>query len=277
MTTSLMAYPPSSRPPQYEGSQVRGASHTAMPLPSFERNMFSELFYNAKHCLESVTELEQINNNIIICKSDAYGRLSSQECTNRQNKLESRLRITSAQPDLANCSKDPEVASIRFGEATVKAARAGNPDAQICYVEGQWGTSGDSESLFYKTMAERYMKMAFARGDWRVVQLLTITSESVAHGGAGRMVNLPIIGVPFTVYRANRLLEFGATGHFLEIVRTRARNAMKVLTPAKIENANTWALEEFKRHFANSPKLTSYPEACLQAIRTGVDFPKPAP
>ncbi|MFC5582775.1 hypothetical protein [Rhodanobacter terrae] len=263
MTTPASADSASSKDRQSGISAVMVVGSSQAGTSEFQRGVYSQLFYEAKRCLESGVEVERLNNDVTICNSKAYGKADPQECANRKKQLDAKIQLTGTQSNLVACSKDPQVLQARYGDATVEAASAGDKDAQICYVEGQWSTSSNKESALYRGKAELYMKQAFARGDWRVVQLLTIPSESVGHGGAGRLVNLPIIGSPFTVYRANRLLEFGATGQYLDLVKSQAQDAKASLSQAQIENANTWAWQEFKRHFTTSPKLSTQPIPCL--------------
>lgn len=263
VTTSVSAYTASDKNVKSDGGPVTVIRSPQTGTSEFQRGMFSQLFHEAKRCMESGVEAEQLNNDVAICNSKAYGKADPIACANRTKQLNAKIQSMSTDANLAACSNDPQVLRTTYGDATVKAASAGDRDAQMCYIEGQWSTSSHSESTQYRGKAELYMRMAFARGDWRVVELLTIPSESVGHGGAGRMVNLPIIGSPFTVYRANRLLELGATGDYLNLVKSEAQDAMASLNKKQIKNANTWAWHEFKRHFTNSPKLSSPPVPCL--------------
>jgi hypothetical protein len=237
-------------------------------VSEFQRNMYHQVFRDAKQCLESISRIEQLHNNVVICESAVYGKGPPQQCSNRKRQLDAALQSAQSQPNFAGCSKDPKVSQVRFGDAVVKAASAGDIDAQVCYVEGQWTTSTGSEHALYKRKANKYMKHALSHGDWRIVQLLATPAESIVHGGVGKLAGFSTIGAPFTVYRANRLLEFGATGGYLSIVRTQARSAIASLTPAQIENADAWARSEFKRNFVHSPKLTSAPVPCVNHSST---------
>lgn len=234
-------------------------------ISQFDRNMYSQIFMDAKQCFEGGIKTGLFYNQVVVCKSKAYsGAANPANCGAAEKKLESSTRQMGAgQGRTQVCSADPKVLRAQFGDATVKAAETGDVDAQMCYIAGNWDTSSGAESAFYVRKAQRYMKRALDRGDWRILQLLTVTEDDVGGGAAGRMVNLPITGSPFTVYRATRLLEKGVTGEYLDVLKMKASDAKAHLSRPQIKNANAWVVQQYNLHFRNSPKLSSRPVPCI--------------
>ncbi len=233
-------------------------------ISPFEQHVYSQTFRDAKHCLERGLRTETLYNRVVICKSKAYnGNANPANCGAAEKKLESSTGPMGGPGETQVCSADPKVLRDNFGDAIVKAAETGDVDAQLCYIEGTWATSSGTESAFYVRKAQRYMKRALDRGDWRILDLLAVTKEDIGSGEGGRMVNLPITGSPFTVYRATRLLEKGMTGKYLDVLKMKASYAKADLSRPQIKNANAWVLQQYNLHFRNSPKLSSQPVACI--------------
>ena len=218
---------------------------------AFERHVYSQTFRDAKRCLERGLRTETLYNRVVICKSKVYnGDANPANCGAAEKKLESSTGpMGGGRGGTQLCSADPQVLGNNFDDALVKAAETGDADAQMCYIQGTWDTSSETESASYVRKAQRYMKLALDRGDWRILELLAITKEDIGSGEGGRMVNLPITGSPFTVYRATRLLEKGVTGKYLDVLKMKASEAKAHLSRPQIKNANAWVLEQYNLHF----------------------------
>lgn len=218
-------------------------------------------FRVAKTCLELSLRIESAADVNTLCKRSAkYGEhtaLCSDAAMSRRSS-----RINATQKEQVGCSADPTVLDRNFHAALVAAAKTGDRDAEICYVAG-WNALDAQERAEYIRNAESFIKSGLNRGDWRVVELLSISIESQAHGGGSIMNNLPEMGSYFTSYRFNRLLQWGAIGDYAGTVRVGAENERRFLTKAQIRNANEWAREQYRRTFSHSPKLSSAPTVCL--------------
>jgi hypothetical protein len=235
----------------------------SMNLSSSEQSARSQTFQQGKRCLELSLASEGLRNKTQLCREQALGSQGRTTCEAQTKNADIRLSSLQAHAGTAGCGQDADQTQHDFAKALVQAARAGDVDAQMCYFQWAGPLSSPGSIGRYKREANLYMSKALQRGDWRMVQLLTTPSESVAHGGAGPMGNLDIVGSWFTVYRADRLLWLGATGDYKQSLAQSAQSAAAYLKPEQIKNANTWAWQEFKRDFAHSPKLSAAPVACL--------------
>jgi hypothetical protein len=220
----------------------------------------SSQFESALQCQTLSINIRQMQADNDICESQAGQAEAYSKC--KAATEAARPRLTHDLQQQKSCSADPEVLGKQYKAAVTDAARAGDPNAQVCFVYGNFKLD-DGEAPSYRKEASGYLAGAIARGDWRAVQLLSTPSESVAHGGAGAMATLPVIGAPFTVYRANKLLSLGASSKpYQAMLQSSADEAARSLTPAQIENADTWAHQTFERHFKDSPQLAAAPVPC---------------
>lgn len=248
------------------------ASPVSQPISTnvsaVDQNARSQLFHQNKQCLETSLSAEHLRNALQVCREQPLGSAGRASCDQQTHGFDIKSQSLATQSANAGCSQDAETTHHKFSSSLVQAARAGDSDAQLCYFEWAGPLSGAGDVSLYKREASLYMQKALARGDWRMVQLLTMPPESVAHGGAGVMSNLDIIGKWFTVYRADRLLMLGASEDYKKALQMDARDASSHLTAAQINNANVWAAQEFQRHFTNSPKLSGAPVPCLHVEGT---------
>lgn len=254
-----------SSPVDTQANPTATATTAAVGSPRVQQQIASQRFHDAKRCLESGVEMEQLSNRVKLCKSQPAGTTEAQACAIATQQFDAKVQANGGRAAQASCSADPRVVETQYREAVTKAATAGDVDAQLCYVQGWFPLASPADVPAYKASASTYMKNAYARGDWRVAQLLITASETAGHGGAGLMVNFPIVGTPFTVYREYRLLAHGATGAYATSVNAAAKDASTKLTAAQIANADTWAGQEYRRHFSKSPPLSAAPTPCFIA------------
>lgn len=96
---------------------------------------------------------------------DAYAR-----CLNGWMNVKNR--IAAAESAVSGCNlSDIE---RRYFEATREAAKKGDDDAQLCYLQAALGPFTDADTEEYKKVAPGYVDAAFKRGDWRIVHLLNM-------------------------------------------------------------------------------------------------------
>lgn len=236
------------------------------PRAPTDRQAALRQFLDARHCLEQEGRIESMAGGNAWCRqfdpagSDAK-RCSPAALADREKRLEA------AQARQTSCSADPRALASTYHAALEAATRHDLPDAEICYVEG-WIYFDVRDKPTYIEKSRVFIHRAIRRGDWRIVELLSIPVESQGHGGGGMMLNLPIMGTAFTAYRFNRLLEYGARGDYAGIVKVRADNEAHFLRPAQIANANRWAAATYRAWFRHAGTFTRAPVPCRQSTPT---------
>ncbi len=131
------------------------------------------------------------------------------ECLNGWKDWRNRAAV--AEKTLSGCGDVSDIEK-QYYEATRAAARAGDPDAQLCYLAFDFSFQGHltpiagAELAEYTEVSPTYVGAAIKRGDWRIAYLLTQRSGPVTRLNQG--------GRPEIVYRMTRLLRHGASGDF---------------------------------------------------------------
>jgi hypothetical protein len=147
-------------------------------------------------------------------------------------------------------------------EATAAAAKAGDLDAQMCYLEQG---PGDRESGFrlseaeiaeYQSLAPQYVDSAFERGDWRIVELLGFHVVD----WAGLFISLEQWKDPLREYKAHQLLRLGAAD--VNPDNTDYRLATLNLSAQQKQDSDAWAHETYNKYFVSQPKLLKEPRVC---------------
>lgn len=223
-------------------------------------------FKSAKRCLEAMTSLGKVQQELYICNSkvNGAGLASKNNCQAKTAELSGKAKLITEDSTVSACSRDPEVLSDKYNVAVKEAAEAGSIDAQMCYIQGGGGQGASPVDLSaYKALARGYLNQALDRGDWRAVELLSTSPTSMAHGGAGLLVNLPEVGNWETAYGATKLLSLGATDDFAKSLNSRLTEAAHWLSEERIRAAEQWAQDMYRKSFHNSPRLTADPVPCL--------------
>jgi len=214
-------------------------------------------FLDARECFTHYLDASVLSSGMNSCSR--HKGVNSEQCARWSKALEESSKANASS---RGCSGDPSVLEREFRKAVIIAAKDGDEDARICYVDGAFFTPKDVDIDEYRVNAHRYLKEAIERGDWRAVALLA--KDSPDHDGMGVMSSMDIIGKPFTLYRANRLLQLGAADGLKKIYADNARVAAQRLTNAQIVNANVWAAQVYSKYFDKSSKLTSNPSGCMR-------------
>jgi hypothetical protein len=145
-------------------------------------------------------------------------------------------------------------------EATNAAAKAGDLDAQMCYLAQH---AGDRESGFrlsdeevaeYQKLGPKYVEAAFKRGDWRIVALLGFHVVD----SAGLFIGLEQWKDPLREYKANQLLRLVD----VDPQRTDYRLATASLSAQEMRDADAWAQQTYDKYFISQPKLLKEPQVC---------------
>ena len=247
-----------------KGIQTRGDSSVSglqesQTTPQ-QRALTVDRFHATKSCRGLLTAMMQMQSEIESCESQASQPDYYRSCKKSTLGFDQKIKTANGQIDAAGCSRDPQAVDRDYYGSVSQAAQSGDVDAQMCYVSGGF-TLPPQDVDQYKSDAMHYIDMGFARGDWRVVQILTTPAESLVHGGSP-MISLPI-GNPYMVYRMNNLLLLGTNDDaYAAILKAGVYSSAVDLSDAQRKAGVQWAQQEYQRHFVNSPKLSVAPEPC---------------
>jgi hypothetical protein len=234
-------------------------------------------FQTLRVCVNASRELA-MTNALSDCKQ-YEGRIDFQElyaqCMNGWMDVPNRKAAAEAALKDAGCGDTTDV-ETRYFEATKQAAKAGDVDAQVCYLRGNFGASRE-DPLFtdmdveeYKRLAPQYVDAALRRGDWRVVQLMTARGF---HPGAGPVTQIPDIGKPETIYKMTKLLRLGASGRYASSLDRQLSGmihpdlVLEAALPADVvKSGDAWAQQIFNEYFSRVPGLTERPTVCMEPL-----------
>jgi hypothetical protein len=262
--------------PSVESAPARLGAPSAAPARAAEHDAHLA-FERLRTCAYASRELAA-TNSLSSCKEfegrpdfhDVYA-----QCLNGWMNVPNRKVAAETSLREAGCGDTTGVTS-RYFEATKQAARAGDAEAQICYLEGEFGTS-DGEPLFtradeeeYDRVAPRYVDAALHRGDWRIVELMTKDSF---HPGVEPIRQIPDIGKPETIYKMKKLLRLGASGSYAESLQLDLEgmihpdlNPDAALPPDVVKRGDAWAQQTFNEYFSGLPGLTDRPTVCMSPL-----------
>jgi hypothetical protein len=148
-------------------------------------------------------------------------------------------------------------------------ALQGNTNAQHCFIQGYFGESRD-ERLFltqaqyeeHPVLARKFIEAGFERGDWSLVHVLARTR--LGYPGDSNINNawphgFSSPGSAENNYKMNYLLLLGNQHEEYEpdepgrlIDHWRKHPDLIQLTNAQLDEAEAWAVDMYRRHFAGS-------------------------
>jgi hypothetical protein len=227
----------------------------------------SALFRSRRECFEASHELGAAKS-LADCKVYEGRQEFEQtyaECLNGWKDWRNRAAV--AEKTLSGCGDVSDIEK-QYYEATRAAAMAGDPDAQLCYLEfdfsltgGHLPRIGEAELSEYKQVSPTYVDAAIKRGDWRVVYLLTQRTGIVTRIDQG--------GRPETIYRMTKLLRLGASGTFatgldykLKLLAHPDLKPEAALPQKAIQEGDAWAEETYNTYFSGVPGITELPTIC---------------
>ena len=240
-------------------------------------NNASAAFEKLRLCAYASRELA-VTTWLSDCK-EYEGRTDFQDlyaqCLNGWMNVPNRKAAAQASLRDAGCGDTTDV-DTRYFEATRQAARAGDADAQMCYLQGAFGTS-TGESLFtdtdldeYGRAAPRYVDAALRRGDWRIAELMT---KDNFHPGVEPIRQIPDIGKPETIYKMTKLLRLGASGSYAESLQRQLEGMIhpdlvpEAALPADVvKRGDAWARQTYNEYFSGVAGLTERPEVCMESF-----------
>jgi hypothetical protein len=263
----------SEEPPLSTNAEPQPATSPPEPPPTPEPatsgprdGLATTRFREARQCFSAVQDLHTAKANAADCKRYEGLQVHEQAYANCLNEDWSR-RARDAEQKLSGCG-DPTKISRNYFEATRDAAKAGDPDAQVCYLQSAFDTGNgtaltDTDNAEYKQLGPRLIDESLKRGDWRVVHLMT--------GRGGPISQLPGVGQQETRYKMTKLLRLGATGsyatgldHKLRLLANPDIQPSAPLPKKTIQQADEWAQETYNAYFAGIPGTTGVVTACDQ-------------
>jgi hypothetical protein len=225
-------------------------------------------FLKFRRCHEDYATYQYLTQAVDQCYSSPGSKGNFVDCPKSMSKVQ--LAQNAEQNRLADCGRDYNKIDRAYYDTTVAAAKSGDTDAQMCYVQSRFAdeavgsqpfyTDGDKNT--YKATAPQYISDAFTRGDWRVVQILSVNSVGP---GSGLFYLVPGAGNPDMFYKINRLLRLGAEGQYARVLDFEVKD----LPPDKLAAAEAWATAMYSQHFSASPKLTQAPVPCPSSVEGG--------
>jgi hypothetical protein len=233
----------------------------------------SARFRQFRRCYQDYLRFLYLNDAVNQCYASPNAKSNFISC--KDGMTDAQLKLNSTRNSLANCGDYADVAR-KYYDATKVAAKNGDQDAQMCYVQSAFQSGyvyaeekplyTDEDVSDYKADAPAYISAAFMRGDWRVVQIL---STNFFEPSSGLISLIDQIGEPETVYKMDKLLQLGAAadyaktlGYSLDGLAHPDLRPDAALPESKIAEADVWAQQMYLDHFAASPKLTKAPVPC---------------
>ena len=274
---SKPALPKTITPPVSPGAHANKLGNAPVVPPRIEgAEKAGALFRQFRHCYQDYLQSLYLNDAVNQCYAHPDSKGNFISCKN--GMADAQLNLNSLRNSLANCGDYADIAR-KYYDATKVAAKSGDQDAQMCYVQSGFQSGyvyADEKQLYtdedateYKVDAPRYISEAFTRGDWRVAQILSTHFFEPSSGLIGLIDH---IGEPETVYKMEKLLQLGAAADYAKrLSYDLAPN--EALPEHKIAEADAWAQQMYTEHFLNSPKLTQPPVPCADGSNSssGID------
>jgi hypothetical protein len=221
----------------------------------------TSVFRTSKQCLTARKASETMQRQIKACESAPAGSTFKATCERNTAGFSAKVATLSSTNQV--CGGDADgMSETSFYADVVKAADAGDPDAQMCFIGSDFNPGHPwtkDEVAAYKDKSNAYAEAAFARGDWRVVQA-KMTSERVLAHTRG-LLPFFVDTDPASQYRMNRLARLGATGSYAAQLDANAAEQTSMSAKDR-KDADAWAQQMYAQHFAGSPALTQAPSIC---------------
>jgi hypothetical protein len=229
------------------------------------------LFRKTQNCYFHHNQIALLSNQTDCKAIEGKRGLEKQygECLN--NVATAQQRISTIRAAMTECGADKQIARYYFN-ATKAAAKTGDVDAQVCYIQSAFSDSegnmqySTEDVAQFKSDAPGYIADAIARGDWRIVYFLSLKRLSPAFGLAAYIDGA---GSLETAYRMNSLLLLGADDDYrstvkvlLDSIPQSGAPAGQELSPEKLASAQEWAKNTYDQHFSATERLTRSPIVC---------------
>jgi len=253
-------------------ASVSAQGVVAPPKPvsrSVTRQELAQKFDASRQCAYHDLEIKNAEGINAACERyAAHPELQHYKECHAEAAINEQL-ISALKADSQGCPAGKD-ATLAYFHDTVEAAKAGDADAQVCYIESAFYVGGsrildysEADRSAYQHDAPAYIQQGLERGDWRVAVLL-----SSKHPAGMR--NTPDMEDPVMRYKMNRLLRLGADGHYADILDESAKqdylspgiSQAPRLSQDQIAQANQEAQDTFDRSFKGKEPLSKPPTVC---------------
>ena len=232
-----------------------------------------EAFHRTQECYHASQALTRESLATARCAGE-YRQNFQEVCSREIARYALEHEIAESQARHCSSISAPDLTSLRY-KAARAAAKAGDTDAQLCLIDGNFDRRlmalSDEELEQHQIETIYYFENGLERGDWRVAQAMTMGSQALSH--ARGLESLLVNGDDLTIYRMLRLLRFGARGEYATTLDARLReytdarlNGLEGFDPVKLAEADAWARVEFERNFTKSTPLDRPPEVCPSSL-----------
>lgn len=222
----------------------------------------TRIFKEASDCLLYHTALDEL---ALLRDDDRLGDLSNETLATLEDMdATSSQYLSIVRETESRCvGSDREALARVYGDAILRAALLGDPDAQSCFVIGSVSplkiTSPESLAHFedrYLKHAPAFTESALERGDPRVAAnaLYRYVASPVFHHS--RLDGMPKAD-PYLTWRTARLASLRALPkqHAHLEKRLKMFEEMDLLQPDEISQGDEWARATYEREFADQPQV----------------------
>lgn len=270
---------PESISGQATATPVATAPPTAhSPPPSIASDTNAELrrILNCHHLLLTRNGIQRT-----ICDYIAGDVNAAQErCRTEMSRVNQELKEQEAR---SGPCPEKLAAPSEYYAALREFALQGNLNAQRCFIQGYFGESAEEMILLtqaqydeHPVLARKFIEEGFERGDWSLVHVLARTR--MGFPGDSNLFNAWPHGLSTpesaeNAYKMNYLLLLGSRPEEYEsndpgrlIDHWRRNPHLLQLTNEQLDEAEAWAKDLYRRHFAASkPEASSYREKFCSA------------
>ena len=252
---------PASPSEQPTGNDAAGRPQVVMAT----RRGLHAAFRRAQRCYFARQDVLSDRSRIAACKAVTAKDLPENVAACRADLARLPRHLALAEIVLQECEMGVPDLDMAYYRHTRAAAAIGDPDAQMCYLVGNFGDVDlqTRDLAEFRSRAPLYIDAALSRGDWRVAALL---AESAAYHSFDPIDHVGL-RKPLVAYRMNRLLRHGATGDYAATLDAVAHNGWtaggrRSLSPVEVANADAWARRTYLRGYRASPPMARAPIPC---------------
>jgi len=276
--TSMEAAASISVPTPANAASVRAVTAVPNPRSSKDKELTAK-FRQSRVCYAASGELSAAKNVADCSFFEGKPQFEQQYAKCLNFRVDAQNRVASAERILASCGDTGGLARKYF-EATNAAAKNGDVDAQLCYLQANFFDARNlllltqADIAEYKKTASQYKAAAFQRADWRIVELLG-TKRLHANGELLHFLE-DKIGERETVYKMMKLLRLGATDEYARLLDMSLRDMhhpdlepTAMLPQEKTAEGDAWAQQAYAQFFAGTASLTKAPVVCETITHLG--------
>jgi len=274
----------SDKRPRRVRSQVVPVEDARIAVGDEGQNL-TEQFKSDKTCFDAMTAISAAKHVLDYCRSP--DRSSDPRSVAQCNRLQAMFR--NENPTMSDFAQrdcpSPEALPEQYMKSLYAAARAGDINAQYCFIDRDGERLAKVEEKFDDTAGKEmfeaeleWTREGIERGDWRIVSY--VASHLGSHGNNSSALVVAIPGLESTVngssllqYSLDRLLRFGAIGVYAQMLDDplqaltgtgvyKGSEFSRTVSAADAAAADAWARAMFEQYFAHSAAQSSRPAFC---------------